>query len=105
MPQINVESRTGARSTIQADPELTLMEALREHGFDELAAMCGGCCSCATCHVYISGQSVGELPPIGEDEDDLLSGSEHRRADSRLSCQLPLSGVSDALDVIIAPED
>jgi 2Fe-2S ferredoxin len=29
------------------------MEVLRDHGFDDLLALCGGCCSCATCHVFV----------------------------------------------------
>jgi len=50
--------------------------------------MCGGCCSCATCHVHISGP---DLPPVEEDEEMLLLGAENYQSDkSRLSCQVQM---------------
>jgi hypothetical protein len=55
------------------------MEAVRQAGFDELQALCGGSCSCATCHVYIEG---ADLPPMSADEDDLLDSSDHRQTNS-----------------------
>jgi 2Fe-2S ferredoxin len=42
---------------------------------------------------------------MGADEDDLLDSSDHRRAISRLSCQIRLSAALDGLRVTIAPED
>jgi 2Fe-2S ferredoxin len=77
------------------------MEAIRQAGFDELEAMCGGSCSCATCHVYAKAMPS----PPGGDEDDLLDSSDHRQADSRLSCQIRLNAALSGLRVTIAPED
>lgn len=54
MPRIHVLDRAGSSHTIEASERQTLMEALREGGMDDLMALCGGCCSCATCHVYIA---------------------------------------------------
>ncbi|QGP78060.1 2Fe-2S iron-sulfur cluster-binding protein [Sphingobium sp. CAP-1] len=102
MPEIHVTDRAGVDRIIRAEAGLSLMEALRENGVDELMALCGGCCSCATCHVYIASDG---LPPISEDENDLLDSSDARREDSRLSCQIRLSAAHDGLRVIIAPED
>ena len=45
------------------------------------------------------------LPPLSEDENDLLDSSEHRDETSRLSCQLPLTRELEGLRVAIAPED
>ncbi len=81
------------------------MEALREAGFDEILALCGGCCSCASCHVYVDPAFLARLPDPSPDEDELLESSSHRRATSRLSCQIPLSDSIDGLAVTIAPED
>jgi 2Fe-2S ferredoxin len=61
--------------------------------------------SCATCHVYIDPNWLDALPAISEDEDDLLDGSDYRRPESRLSCQIPFSGALDGLRVTIAPSD
>ncbi|MEA1648478.1 2Fe-2S iron-sulfur cluster-binding protein [Nitrospirillum sp. BR 11164] len=100
MPIITVVSRDGTGRAIEMDAGMTLMEGLRDHGFDELLAMCGGCCSCATCHVYVEPPS----PATGE-EDDLLALSAHRRDTSRLSCQITLTPDHDGLRVEIPPED
>jgi ferredoxin, 2Fe-2S len=67
--------------------------------------LCGGCCSCATCHVYVESGSSFSLPPMKDDEDDLLDCSDHRAANSRLSCQIPFTDALSGLTVRIAPED
>ena len=84
---------------------VSLMEALRASGFDELQALCGGCCSCATCHVYIETAPDDVIPAMTADESDLLDSSDHRQASSRLSCQvMVLAGLAKA-KIAIAPED
>jgi len=83
----------------------SLMEAMRDAGIDELLALCGGCLSCATCHVYIGGEHADRLEPMSADEDDLLDSSDHRRPESRLSCQIMLSDALDGLVAEITPED
>jgi len=105
MIRISIIDRNGTEHTITAEEGLSLMEAIREHGMDELLALCGGCCSCATCHVYVDAGDAQALPPISEDENDLLDSSDHRDGRSRLSCQIPLTGAMDGLNVTIAPED
>ena len=70
-----------------------------------LRQRCGGCCSCATCHVYVDPAFADKLPAISADESDLLDSSDHRNATSRLSCQLPMTAALDGLKVTIAPED
>jgi ferredoxin, 2Fe-2S len=105
MPQITVISRDGDSKTVKAEDGLTLMEVIRDNGFDELLALCGGCCSCATCHVHIDPAFAGKLPKMGEDENDLLDSTDHRDETSRLSCQIPISDALEGLIVTIAPED
>jgi ferredoxin, 2Fe-2S len=102
---ITVISREGNSSQIKASPGVSLMEALRDSGVDELLALCGGCCSCATCHVRISPAYADLLPAVTADEDDLLDSSDHRTAQSRLSCQIIISDDLDGLEVEIVPED
>ena len=105
MPKISVKTREGEESTFDADTGLSVMEIIRDNGFDELLAMCGGCCSCATCHVYVDDAFLGNLPEMTEDESDLLDSSSHRKTQSRLSCQIPFTAALDGLKVEIAPED
>ena len=105
MPQITIVTRDGAEHRVEGETGLSIMEVIRENGFDELLALCGGCCSCATCHVQVDEQWIAALPPLSADEDDLLDSSDHRGANSRLSCQLTFGPELDGLRVRIAPED
>lgn len=105
MPKLIVTTREGETSEIDVEDGLTVMEAIRDNGFDELLALCGGCCSCATCHVQVDPAFADKLPPMSEDEDDLLESTDHRIATSRLSCQIPFTADLDGMKVTIAPED
>ena len=100
-----VITRSGEAKDVNAENGLSLMEVIRDNGFDELLALCGGCCSCATCHVHIDPAFVDKLPKMGEDENDLLDSTDHRDENSRLSCQIPVSAELDGLIVTIAAED
>lgn len=105
MPKLVVTNREGETSEIEVEDGLTVMEAIRDNGFDELLALCGGCCSCATCHIFVDDANNAALPTMSEDEDDLLESSDHRKEGSRLSCQIPFTADLDGLKVTIAPED
>lgn len=105
MPQLTVTTREGDEHVLEAADGASVMEAIRDGGIDELLALCGGCLSCATCHVYVDPDFADRLPPMSADEDDLLDSSSHRKATSRLSCQLPLVEQLDGLRVTIADED
>jgi 2Fe-2S ferredoxin len=101
---MTVIGRDGTATQISADADQTLMEAIRDSGFDEAFALCGGCCSCATCHVFVEQGPDAVMLPASEDEKDLLDDSEHRAANSRLSCQIKVADLSGDLVVRIAPE-
>jgi 2Fe-2S ferredoxin len=105
MPTITVIARNGDARAVEAENGLSLMEVIRDNGFDELLALCGGCCSCATCHVYVDGGFADKVPAMGEDENDLLESTDSRNESSRLSCQIPVTDALDGLTVTIAPED
>jgi ferredoxin, 2Fe-2S len=105
MTKVTVISRNGEGREIEAENGLSLMEVIRDNGFDELLALCGGCCSCATCHVHIDPAFSDRLPKMTADENDLLDSTDHRNETSRLSCQIPVSDALDGLIVTIAAED
>ncbi|MET0181014.1 MAG: 2Fe-2S iron-sulfur cluster-binding protein [Novosphingobium sp.] len=105
MPKLVVVNRAGEESTVEAQAGFSVMEAIRDNGFDELLALCGGCCSCATCHVHVDPAYADKLPAMSGDEDDLLDSSDDRSETSRLSCQLTMSDALDGMRVTIAEED
>ena len=105
MLRLAVTTRGGETRVVEGEAGLSLMEVIRQAGFDELLALCGGQCSCATCHVHVDGAWLDRLPPMGPDEDDLLDGSADRDAASRLACQIRFGPELDLLAVRIAAED
>jgi ferredoxin, 2Fe-2S len=105
MPTLIVTKRDGETVELNATAGLSVMEIIRDGGVDELLALCGGCCSCATCHVHVDPAFASKVAPMGEDENDLLDSSDHRGETSRLSCQIPFTADLDGLQVTIAPED
>ena len=69
-------------------------------------AVCGGLCSCATCHVLIDEQSLRRLPPRRYEERVMLATS--RSFDpqrSRLSCQIKVTPDLDGLRLTVAPDE
>lgn len=89
--------------TVQAPNGQSLMEALRDSGFEDIQALCGGCCSCATCHVVIDAGWTDRLPPVSSDESDLLDSIDGRSAGSRLSCQIPITDGLDGMVLTVPP--
>lgn len=81
------------------------MEAIRTADIDEVVALCGGACSCATCHIFFEVGPDDMKTPASEDEDDLLDSSDHRQPTLRLSCQILLDETLEGIVVQIAPED
>jgi len=105
MPKLIVVTREGEEREIEGDAGLSVMEVIRDAGIDELLALCGGCCSCATCHVHVDPDYADRLPAMSDDENELLAISDDRDETSRLSCQIEFSAALDGMTVAIARED
>lgn len=105
MPQLIVVTRNGEERTVNGEAGLSVMEVIRDAGIDEVLALCGGCCSCATCHVHVDPEFADLLPRMSADEDDLLDSTADRDATSRLSCQIPFTDALNGLRVRVAKED
>ena len=105
MPRLLVIDRDGVERELDAPAGTSLMEPLRD--MDEgVTAICGGMCSCATCHVYVDEAWVPKVPAAMSDETDMLKDlSSYRQNTSRLSCQIQLVDALDGLRVAIAPEE
>jgi len=105
MPKIQVTTRDGQQRVLDGDANKKVMEVIRDNGIDEVEAMCGGSCACATCHVYVHSSFADLLPAVSEDEQILPEGAEHYQPQaSRLSCQIRLSPECDGLKLTVAPE-
>jgi ferredoxin, 2Fe-2S len=104
MPLLRVVDQHGEEHEVDAPAGLRLMEVLRELDFG-VPAICGGMCSCATCHVYVDDAWLTRLPEPMSDERELIGELTHGSPKSRLSCQIQLDDSLSGLRVTIAPEE
>jgi ferredoxin, 2Fe-2S len=104
MPLLKVVDRDGREHDVPARTGQKLMETLRELDYG-ISAICGGMCSCATCHVYIDGDWAAKIPAAMSDERELIAELAHHKSGSRLSCQIEMTDALDGLRVTIAPDE
>jgi ferredoxin, 2Fe-2S len=104
MALLRVVDRDGVEHEVDAKTGLKVMETLRELDYG-VAAICGGMCSCATCHVYVDSEWQSRLPPAMSDERELISELSHTQGNSRLSCQIEFTPELAGLRVTIAPDE
>jgi 2Fe-2S ferredoxin len=104
MPLMRVVDRDGKEHEVEARAGLKVMENLRELDYG-VAAICGGMCSCATCHIYVDPDWMDRLPAPQSDERELLSELSHVQDNSRLSCQIEFTAELAGLRVTIAADE
>lgn len=105
MAEIIVTDRDGREHRVTGRIGVSLMETLRDFDYG-VAAICGGMCSCATCHVHVGEPWLDRLPPMQGDEKEILQELEsYRPRGSRLSCQIPFEDALDGIEVTIAPDE
>ena len=104
MAVLRVVDRDGIEHEVEAQTGIKVMETLRELDYG-VAAICGGMCSCATCHIYIDSAWAEKLPAPMSDERDLLTELSHYRENSRLSCQVEITQALSGLKVTIAEDE
>ena len=97
MPTIIFTTPDGKQHDVSVDEGVTVMEAGRDANLG-IEGTCGGCLSCATCHVMVNADWTGTVGGPNEAEDSMLDLNPERAANSRLSCQMT---VSDDLDGLI----
>ena len=84
---------------------LKIMETLRDFDYG-VTAICGGLCSCATCHILVAPEWTARLPAPQSDEKELLVELQYYDAErSRLSCQLDFTESLDGLELTVAADE
>jgi 2Fe-2S ferredoxin len=105
MVKLVVTDKDGREVQVDARAGLSIMENIR-HLPRSVAAICGGMCACATCHVFIDAEWMRRLPPRRYEERLMLaSTSAFDTARSRLSCQIKVTTELEGLRVIVAPDE
>lgn len=104
MAKITWKSQDGSEITADVKDGLNLMEAAVANDVPNVDGDCGGCLSCATCHVFVDEVWMEKAGEIDDIEDTMLEMTDVERQDnSRLSCQLIASPELDGL-VLHVPE-
>jgi 2Fe-2S ferredoxin len=105
MPKVTYVQADGSSETFELTPGKSFMLAAQSNGVAGILGECGGQAMCATCHVYVDERYLDRLPAVSEDEDAMLEeAASERKANSRLSCQLEVSGELDGI-VLNVPEE
>lgn len=104
--KIYVTDLQGEEHALDAIEGWRVMEIIRDHGLP-IKAECGGCCACATCHVYVNEDWLDKLSEMRDEEEDMLDEAMDVEDNSRLSCQIIMSTELNGLKVRLAndPED
>ena len=96
----------GVEKTIEAEPGQSLMTIARDNMVAGILGDCGGCCSCATCHVYVEPEWQDRVGAADEVESSTLDMvSDAHRSNSRLCCQIMLRPELDGVRVAVAPSE
>jgi 2Fe-2S ferredoxin len=104
MPHVTFKLKNGGQEVVEAGIGESLMQTATMGGVAGIEAVCGGCCSCATCHVYVDEAWAAKLPAPGPDELEILETvAAERRPTSRLSCQISITAALDGL-VVTMPD-
>lgn len=74
------------------------MQGASHAGVEAIAADCGGCLTCATCHIYVDAAWTDKLAPPSADELSMLDmTAQPRQPTSRLSCQVLATPAMDGM--------
>jgi len=102
MAKLVITDRQGQTVDVDAQNGISVMENIRDLD-NSVDAICGGLCSCATCHVFVDPAWAAKLPPRSSAEIELLSDlSTFDEGRSRLSCQITVSEELDDLALTVA---
>lgn len=105
MPKITFLQPDGTSQTIDAEENLSIMQIATENNVPGIEGACGGCMSCATCHVYVHPDWVKRVTEQdneqSDEEVDILDTAYDIRPTSRLGCQIKITDALDGLTVAL----
>jgi len=103
--KINVINREGDLSSIQIDEGTTIRDAIEDNLQIDNFGICGGNCSCSTCHIYIDPNDFSKFKSKEKDEIETLESTNATLTEySRLSCQIDFDASYNDITITIAPE-
>ena len=104
MANITWITEDGSEISVDVKDGLNLMEAATANNVPHIEGECGGCLSCATCHVFVDEAWLAKTGEVDDVEDTMLEMTDvEREPNSRLSCQIVASPELDGL-ILRVPE-
>ncbi len=99
MARITYVTAAGAEFPVELADDLSLMEGAILNDVPGIIGLCGGICSCATCHCYIGPEWAAKLASPSEGELTMLDRASERLPESRLGCQIAVGPALDGMVV------
>jgi 2Fe-2S ferredoxin len=99
VPKITYIEPDGSVRDTEVRVGMSVMEGATRNGIAGIQAICGGACSCATCHVHVDPSWVAQTGSAGDMEEAMLELQEDFRPNSRLACQIRVTPDLDGLVV------
>lgn len=103
MATITYVTAAGQEFPVEVEDQQSLMEGAILNDVPGIIGLCGGICSCATCHCYVGPDWAGKVPSPSEGELGMLERVSERRPESRLGCQVIVTSALDGM-VVHLPE-
>lgn len=104
MTAITYVEHDGTEHTVEVDEGMNLMEGATLNMVPGLDGMCGGICSCATCHCYIETPWSDGIPVAAPGEVRMLEKAKYLQANSRLGCQVNVTAAMEGMKVYLPQE-
>ena len=103
--KLSVIDREGHQTIIDIEEGTTIRDAIEDELFPDNYGVCGGCCACGTCHVYVKPSDFDKLTAIKDDETTTLESlALEPNQYSRLGCQVEFKKEYNNMTVTIAPD-
>jgi 2Fe-2S ferredoxin len=101
MVKVIYQYRNGTEHGVDVEEGMSLMEGAVLNAIEGIEGICGGICSCGTCHVQVSERWLNRLGTPGLSEKLKLEQLDGREPNSRLACQLTAGGNIDGIVVTV----
>ena len=103
--KLNVIDREGNKKLIDIAEGTTIRDAVEDELTPDNYGVCGGCCACGTCHVYVNPSDFDKLKAKEDDEITTLESlALEPNQYSRLGCQVEFNKEYDNMTVTIASD-
>ena len=103
--KLNIIDRKGNKILIDIEEGMTLRDVIENEVSLDNYGICGGCCACGTCHVYVNPSDFDKLKAKENEEIETLESlALEPNHYSRLGCQVEFKKEYDNITVTIAPD-